>query len=493
MVVGTMSNSGKSVINAGLCRYFARRGVRVAPFKAQNMALNSFVTSEGGEMGRAQVCQAKAAGISPHTDMNPILLKPTGESFSQVIADGYPIDNFNARDYYSRKKEMKSIAHKAYDRLAAQYELIVIEGAGSPAEINLMDEDFVNMDMAEYAGADTILVADIDRGGVFASITGTIALLPPHFRSLIKGIIINKFRGDKSLIESGIQQINEMTGIPVLGVLPYIFNLSIEDEDSLGLENRSIDENYIIDIAVIHIPRISNFTDFLCLEKTGGVQVRYVNCPENMGIPDLIIIPGTKNVRADMAFLRENGFVQTLVRLSSQNIPVFGICGGYQMLGISIKDPYGVEGAAGSETGLGLLSVETVLEREKELAQVEGFTNSALPFAQKGTCFKGYEIHVGQTMAGGNTVFPLTVTRRRTENTNERVGAISDNGLIFGCYVHGIFDNATLRKQLLDWLCERKAVTPLNWNSDDGDEYDLLTDTIEEHVDLSYFANKCPV
>lgn len=488
MVVGTMSNAGKSVVAAGFCRLFARRGHAVAPFKAQNMALNSFVTQEGGEMGRAQVVQARAACVPPHTDMNPVLLKPLGEKGSQVIVDGHAIGNFSARDYYAMKSRMRAAAHAAYDRLAEQYELIVMEGAGSPAEINLQAEDFVNMDMADYAGAATVLVADIDRGGVFASILGTILLLQPRHRALLKGIIINKFRGDVSLLDSGIRDIEAMTGVPVLGVLPYLRDLRIEAEDSLHLEGRpakSDGQPEALHVAVIRLPRISNFTDFLVLERTRGVRVSYPCKPDDMQAADLIVIPGTKNTRADLRYLRETGWDRALQEARRKGTPLFGICGGFQMLGRTVSDPHGVEGVPGEERGLEFLSVATTLEPEKELAQVEGVTGASVPFASAGTRFEGYEIHAGRTSS--EEAGALEITRRRGAPVSESAGAVSSDGLVFGCYVHGFLDAAEIRTQLLEWLCRRKGIpVPIGAFELTGsvDEFDRLADAIEEHVDL---------
>jgi cobyric acid synthase CobQ/L-threonine-O-3-phosphate decarboxylase len=487
MVVGTTSNSGKSVVTAGLCRYFAGKGYAVAPFKAQNMSLNSFVTREGGEMGRAQVVQARAARLDPHTDMNPVLLKPMGESGSQVIVNGQPIGNFQAQAYYKMKSRIRTAVLEAYDRLAKRYDLIFLEGAGSPAEINLQAEDIVNMSMAEYANASVILVADIDRGGVFASIYGTVSLLPEKHRRLLSGVIINKFRGDESLLDSGIRQIEEMTGIPVLGVLPYVKDLRIDDEDSVSLDNRPLEAAAVLDVVVIRLPRISNFTDFLPLEHTRGIQVRYVNEPRDVAKPDLIVIPGTKNTRADLRFLRDAGWAEALTKARKSQVPIFGICGGYQMLGECVTDPSGVEGEKGEERGLCFLPITTVLEREKELAQVAGVTTADCLFAEPGTPFEGYEIHVGRTTATVPIKRPLAIMQRRTERGNEREGAVSEDGLVFGCYVHGLFDNDRLRAQLIAWLCRHKRVAPLDTApSPDtpADEFDRLSDLLEKHVDM---------
>ena len=492
MVVGTTSNAGKTIIVAGLCRLLARRGLSVAPFKAQNMALNSYVTEEGGEMGRAQVTQAYAAGVRPHTDMNPILLKPLGENGSQVIVNGQPIGNFKAREYYSMKTRMRRAAHAAYDRLAAQHEILVLEGAGSPAEINLMAEDFVNMDMAAYARARTVLVADIDRGGVFATILGTINLLPPSHRRLLAGIIINKFRGDASLLDSGIRDIEVMTGVPVLGVLPYMHDLRIEDEDSLGLERARETDGAVLHVTVIRLPRISNFTDYLAMERDSGISVRYADKVEMIGNPDLIILPGTKNTRADLKWLHAGGIGDWLSKARERGIPVIGICGGFQMLGISVIDKTGIEGEAGKTPGLGLLPVTTRITRRKELAQVEGVTASSFPFAERGTRYTGYEIHAGETdrIQDGNA--PLFVTRRRKAAVHEHAGAVSTDGLVFGCYIHGLFDDATLRTALWRRLCDRKGIAHdavAVSQENPSVAFDRLADLIEQNIRLDFLGD----
>jgi len=487
MVVGTTSDAGKSVVATGLCRLLVRHGLRVAPFKAQNMALNSYVTAEGGEMGRAQVVQAHAAGIRPHTDMNPVLLKPQGEHGSQVIVNGQPIGTLKAREFYAAKADMRRAAHEAYDRLASQYERIVLEGAGSPAEINLMEEDYVNMEMAAYAGAKTILVADIDRGGVFASIYGTLALIPERYRHLIVGIIINKFRGDVTLLESGIRDIEALTKVPVLGVLPYCRDLGIEEEDSLGLERLRGTGGRVLDIAIIRFPCISNYTDFLAMEGDTGINIRYIETPAALGSPDLIILPGTKSTRADLQWLHDTGFTAELKRARSLGIPLMGICGGFQMLGLDVEDPKGVEGEIGKTAGLGMLPVTTRLDSRKELAQVEGVTTSSLPFCLEGTRFCGYEIHAGVSSTDAAFTSPLTITRRQDCEGSEPVGAVSEDGGVFGCYVHGFFDDHQLRSHLWCWLCARKGIASDQVCAVENSQtavFDRLADLMEQHLDL---------
>ncbi len=489
MVVGTTSHAGKSVVAAGLCRYFARRGIGVAPFKAQNMALNSFVTDEGGEMGRAQVVQAQAAGVPPHTDMNPVLLKPMGDAGSQVVVNGKPIGNFPAREYYAMKERMRTEAHAAYDRLAGRFELIVMEGAGSPTEINLLDEDFVNLDMAAYAGAPAVLVADIDRGGVFATIFGTLELLPPRLRRHVKGVVINKFRGDVSLLEPGIRQIEERTGVPVLGVLPFERNLRIDDEDSLGLDDRRETPGGILDILVIRLPRISNFTDFVALEALPGVGVRYETNADRLGTPDLVVVPGSKNTLGDLRWLLANGWRDALVAAREAGIPVFGICGGYQMLGLSVSDPAGVEEAVSDEVpAIGFLPVRTAMASSKTLARVEGTTLDAFPFAPAGTPFTGYEIHMGRTLPEDESPTPLRITHRGDRTVSEPEGCLSGDGRVFGCYVHGFFDHVELRRGVVEWLCRKKGLPPDKWPPTEAagvDEFDRMADLLERHVDMA--------
>ncbi|MFZ2654550.1 MAG: cobyric acid synthase [Victivallales bacterium] len=563
MVVGTGSGSGKSLLVSALCRYFVRKGLHVAPFKAQNMSLNSFVTKEGGEMGRAQVVQAKAAKIEPHTDMNPVLLKPTGDAGSQLIVNGKATCNVTAKSYYEEKCELRKDAFKAFDRLAAKYDLIILEGAGSPAEINLQDKDFVNMAMAEHAKAKTILVADIDKGGVFASIYGTIMLIPPAQRQLIAGVVINKFRGDVSLLKSGIDEIEKLTGVPVLGVLPYIKNLRIEEEDSMGLEDRrqmtadgrrttegrgqradgkkpTTDDRRLttIYIAVVRLPRISNYTDFLTFETLDKIHVRYVERPDELGSPDMIFIPGSKNTCSDMQFLRESGFENKIKEARKSGIPVFGICGGYQMLGEKISDPHRVEGGAPSMKGLGLLPVETVIEKMKELAQVSGQVKTALPFANSGTPFTGYEIHMGKTIPtqrntkrqtkdtatecrGYNKstsvaaalccrdLIPKNVTSHDSQSAKSAVlkinrklgrdfsgadGTVSADGLVFGTYIHGIFDMQEMRDSLIRWLCSRKGIDAskiiLGGSYDPEPVFEKLADMLEKHLNLELIRHR---
>ncbi len=446
MIQGTMSNAGKSLLAAALCRIFRQDGYSCAPFKSQNMALNSFVTSEGLEMGRAQALQAEAAGIAPAVAMNPILLKPTSDVGSQVIVNGVPIGNMTAAEYFRKKRELLPVIKDAYSSLASAYDIVVIEGAGSPAELNLKSDDIVNMGMAKLAKAPVLLVGDIDRGGVFAQLLGTLSLLEPDERKMVKALVVNKFRGDREFFREGVEILERRGGIPVAGVIPYI-RCDIEDEDSLSekLGNRQAAE---IDIAVIRLPRISNFTDLDVFGQFDGVSVRYAASPGELGEPDLIILPGTKSTLADLRFLRESGF-EARIKQAAGKIPIIGICGGYQLLGREISDPGGAEGG-GSAQGLGLLETETVFSEKKTTEQVTGRFCEIPGFfgCLSGAEFSGYEIHHGVTENAGK---PLAVLSGGRED-----GAFSEN--IIGTYVHGIFDSAEVCGRLVKALCAKKGV-----------------------------------
>jgi len=463
MVVGTSSGSGKSVVAAGICRLLARQGMKTAPFKAQNMSLNSYVTPEGGEIGRAQAAQAEAAGIEPHTDMNPVLLKPEGNNRSQIILDGQAAFSLDAKSYYAEKRAIREVAWNAFDRLAERFEAIVLEGAGSPAEINLMDDDFVNMAMAEYAEARTVLVADIDRGGVFASILGTVKLLPPRHRELLAGIIINKFRGDASLLDSGIEQIEALTGVPVLGILPFIPNLPLDEEDSLALDSPTRHgggkdaTTRGLRVAVVKLPRISNFTDFAPLERRDDATLKYVFNPADVAAADLIILPGTKNTVSDLEWLRSAGLAAEIASAAERGVPIIGICGGFQMLGAEIADPLGVEGEPAVVQGLGLLDLRTELTEGKRLSRVEGATTDACPFAPEKTAFEGYEIHVGRSSNAIPGKRPMRITGKDGTPTDEPEGAVSLGGNVVGTYVHGLFDSAEIAGAVVAWAREKRG------------------------------------
>ncbi|MEO6097820.1 MAG: cobyric acid synthase [Fibrobacteria bacterium] len=502
MVLGTSSHAGKTTVAAAICRSLFRKGYRVAPFKAQNMSLNSWVTPEGAEIGRAQALQARAAGIEPHADMNPILLKPAGGQVMQVVALGKPIGVVSGREYYRRKAEMRSLVHAAYDRLASRFEVVVLEGAGSPAEINLRAEDLVNLSMAEHAGARCFLVADIERGGVFASILGTLSLIEPRHRSLIAGVLINKFRGDESLLDSGIREIQSLTGVPVLGVLPYLEGLVLEEEDSQGLRDSEVQGEARIDIVVIRFPFLSNFTDFQPFIGKKGVRLRYVDQAESVGNPDFIILPGSKNVRLDADFLRSKGLDRVLSAAAERGIPLFGICGGFQILGKRIRDPFGIEGEPGETEGLGLLAIETVLEKEKEVSRVDA-ENVGLPFLDSDAVCTGYEIHMGRTESLEEAAHASDANTRQSLQPVLRLlrknGAVCEGFSGFkslsqpvsGCYLHGLFDRPEVLQALFRWLSSRKG---LDWtdshpspadagNRAEPDELERIADWLESRFD----------
>lgn len=482
MIQGTMSNVGKSLVTAGLCRIFKQDGYKVAPFKSQNMALNSFITEEGLEMGRAQVMQAEAAGIAPSVLMNPILLKPTNDIGSQVIVNGEVLGTMSARDYFAYKKNLIPEIMKAYNALDQEYDIIVIEGAGSPAEINLKADDIVNMGMAKMVNAPVLLVGDIDRGGVFAQLIGTVDLLEEDERDLIKGLIINKFRGDKTILDPGIQIIEDKTGIPVVGVTPYV-NIQVDDEDSLSSRLEGKQEIDLIDIAVIRVPRISNFTDFNPFEMVDGVSLRYVKHVSELGNPDMIILPGTKNTMEDLLWMRQNGLEAAILKLVKTGVAIFGICGGYQMLGETLSDPDGVE-SGGEIRGMGLLPMDTVFAGNKTRTRVTGtFQQVDGVFANlTGVSFEGYEIHMGvSTRQEGRK--PLT----RLEQTGTLDGTWRDQ--IFGSYVHGIFDKEQVVKEIVVALGNKKGVdmtsaTAFDIESFKETQYDILADEMRKHLDM---------
>jgi adenosylcobyric acid synthase len=463
MVQGTGSNVGKSIIVTALCRIFRQDGYRVAPFKAQNMALNSFVTAGGGEMGRAQVLQAQACGLAPQVEMNPVLLKPTGNTASQVIVLGKPVGNMSARDYHLGKNmELLEIIEVALAKLRREYEIVVIEGAGSPAEVNLKDRDISNMRIARMAGAPVLLAADIDRGGALAAVVGTLALLEPDEERLVRGIIINKFRGDISLLEPALDFLKQRTGKPVLGVLPYM-SLNLPAEDSVCLEETARTGPAEIEIAVILLPRISNFTDFDALALEPGVRLRYIKEGDRLGEPDMIIIPGTKNTSDDLLYLYETGHAAAIRQASARGAAICGLCGGFQMLGRELHDPEHTESNRGELPGLGLLDAVTTFTADKVLAQAEGRVCAGGPlFGQSaGQDVSGYEIHMGRTALGPEAKPFLNVTRRGGQLASGHDGAVSSTGLIWGTYFHGIFDNDSFRGGLLGWLRQRRGLEEL--------------------------------
>ncbi|MDO4522189.1 MAG: cobyric acid synthase [Eubacteriales bacterium] len=493
MVQGTMSNAGKSLLTAGLCRIFKQDGYRVAPFKSQNMALNSFITEEGLEMGRAQVMQAEAAGVRPSVDMNPILLKPTNDVGSQVIVNGEVLGNMKAREYFAYKKKLIPDIMAAFHRLEEQYDIIVIEGAGSPAEINLKQEDIVNMGMAKMAKAPVLLVGDIDRGGVFAQLIGTVMLLEEEERSMVKGLIINKFRGDKTILEPGVRMLEERAGIPVVGVAPYL-QIQVEDEDSLTDRFSNTGEIGVIDIAVIRLPRISNFTDFNPFETMDGVSLRYVESVAQLGHPDMILLPGTKSTISDLLWLRQNGLEAAIKKAAASNVVVFGVCGGYQMLGELISDPQNTEGG-GTVPGMALLPMETVFENEKTRTRVSGQFAAVEGELQElsGIPLEGYEIHMGVTTLkdGARSLTGIRnhagADRENAEAVQKRDGAYRDN--VYGTYVHGVFDREEVTKAIVTALGRRKGldvseITSVDFAKFKETQYDLLAQGLREHLDM---------
>jgi adenosylcobyric acid synthase len=475
MLAGTGSDVGKSIVTAALCRIFKQDGYQPAPFKAQNMALNSYATPDGFEIGRAQAVQAEAAGVPCSTDMNPILLKPSSDRTSQVVLNGKPIGNRDAYDYFRKegREELRREVYAAFDRLSARYNPIVMEGAGSIAEINLRDTDLVNMPMARYADADVILVADIDRGGVFASAYGSIHLQLPEDRKRIKGIIINKFRGDIRLFDSGRQMLEDICGVPVLGVLPYFKNIHIEEEDSVSLDFKSRHaEADKVNIAVVLLRHMSNFTDFYSLENDARVHLFYTNNVDELAKADVIVVPGSKSTIDDLRELRRNGCAQAILQAYRNGATVLGICGGYQILGQEVIDSEGIEGDLRAMPGLGLLPVKTTLTADKVTRQVT-FRFRDLP----DEC-KGYEIHMGRTVA---TASPSAL--------NVLCDGTSDgyflNERCFGSYVHGLLDNKAVVDTILSRFEAVKSVQTVDYATYKEQQYDLLADHVRANLDMA--------
>lgn len=487
MIQGTMSNAGKSLLCAGLCRIFKQDGYKVAPFKSQNMALNSFITEEGLEMGRAQVMQAEAAGIKPSVLMNPILLKPTNDTGSQVIVNGEVLGNMSARDYFAYKKNLVPKVMEAFNKLADENDIIVIEGAGSPAEINLKDDDIVNMGMAKMAKAPVLLVGDIDRGGVFAQLIGTVILLDDDEREMVKGLIINKFRGDKSILDPGIEMLEKKSKVPVVGVAPYM-NIEVEDEDSLTERFHGNQEVGMIDIAVIRIPRISNFTDFNPFESIEGVSLRYVHSVNELKNPDMIILPGTKNTMEDLLWMRQNGLEAAILKAADEGTIIYGVCGGYQMLGETISDPEGVE-AGGEMKGMGLLPMDTVFVGNKTRTRVSGhYENVTGPLAEmNGVYLEGYEIHMGVTTLKEGAK-PFTKIKDFVSDSKEKAdGAYKDN--VYGTYVHSCFDKEGAAKAVVTAIAKHKGldvskIKGVDYQEFKETQYDILADTLRKYMDM---------
>jgi len=487
MFQGTGSGVGKSVLAAGFCRLLKNRGFRVLPFKAQNMALNSGVTPEGLEMGRAQIVQAEACGVFPDVRMNPILLKPQGSGVSQLISMGKVVRNCSAREYYTMAEENFRIAKQAFDSLKTEADWIVMEGAGSPAEINLQATDIVNMRMAEYAGAKVILVGDIDRGGVFAWLKGTYDLIQAQHRSLLHGMLINRFRGDVSLLEPGIEQFNKIVPVPVLGVIPWR-EMLLDDEDSQNLQSK-IDPEAKLDVAIIRLPHISNFTDFDPLKQISGISVRFVNRIPDLESADLIILPGSKNTLFDLRFLHEKGFAEKLNQLSGRTW-ILGICGGFQMLGEAVEDPNNMEssgasgeaetsGTGGCESGLGLLPMTTVLEGDKKLVRRRYKGINWL----NGLDWSGYEIHLGRTEFHKNQQESIVIEEVTAANDSS-LGVIDRKQKIIGTYIHGWLESPEVTQKLLALLTAETFDIPLSFQETKEREMDELALFLEEHCEV---------
>lgn len=498
-VLGTGSDVGKSLITAGICRFLHRAGMRVAPFKAQNMSLNSFVTPEGGEIGRAQALQAEACGILPHVDMNPILLKPESDNRSQVVVRGSVWSRENASTYFERRPQLWAIVQDSYARLAQQYETIVIEGAGSAAEMNLRDRDLVNWPIVELADARVILVADIDRGGVFAQVLGTVDLLEPDERDRVCGVVINKFRGDPKLFADGVSFVESRSGIPVLGVVPFLQDLLLDQEDSLHRErDRRVEfSTEQINIAVISLPHMSNFTDFNSLMAEPDVALNYVTTPSLLAQADIVIVPGSKNTLTDLSYLREQGYSRILERHVCSGRELVGICGGYQMLGRTISDSHHVE-QGGISSGLGYLSIETELSQKKCTEQVEANPTDTLVADQ--TIVRGYQVHMGVTVYRNERpcfrlqrrVSPIGGAHSLTAVQEDSCdGAIREDGLVWGTYIHGVFDEPSFRRAWLNRARARKGLLPVGVHTSRSvtarlrGELDRWTDHLSRSLDMA--------
>ncbi len=526
MIQGTMSGAGKTFLTAGLCRIFKQDGYSAAPFKAQNMSLNSFITDEGLEMGRAQVVEAEAAGTVPEVSMNPILLKPNSDTGSQLVVKGEVRGDFTAEEYYKFKKKLMPSVLESFNDLAERFDIIVIEGAGSPAEINLRDDDLVNMGLAEAVDAPVILVGDIDRGGVFAQLYGTVELMTDEERARVKAFVINKFRGDEDILTPGFDLLYDKVPIPVAGVIPYM-DIDIDDEDSLSqrlagskenTSNRSPKGGGFLNISVIKFPRIANFTDFNALERLPGVNLKYVLKPEELYGSDMIILPGTKSTMSDLEWLRKAGFESVIVRAAEKGVPVFGICGGFQMLGKTLSDPFGVESGKSEEEGtktvrgLGLLPVNTVFAREKTRTRVRGLADGF-----NNVPIEGYEIHMGETsLTGGRNFSVLIETAGKEKPAGEETaggkgiegdtvktdGCVSGN--VYGTYVHGIFDSSEMQKEIVRKLSENKIFYGIRFDPEENaaatretvsgsksdvnykeEQYDRLADIVRESLDMN--------
>jgi adenosylcobyric acid synthase len=481
MVQGTSSDAGKSVICAALCRWLREEGYTVAPFKAQNMALNAMAVPGGGEIGWAQVMQAEAAQTEPLVQMNPVLLKPISDTVCQVVLEGRPIGHMSAAAYQEYKKTAFTVVLDCLQQLRHNFDVVVIEGAGSPAEVNLRDHDIVNMRLAAACGAPVLLAADIDCGGVFASVAGTMALLEEYERRLVRGIVINKFRGFKEKLQPGLEMLERITAVPVAGVLPYLEGLSLPAEDSLGLRGGGSGS---LEVAVIALPRISNFTDYHVLTAGEGVMLRYVRRAEEVGSPHLVILPGTKDTLGDLSYLRQSGLDKAITAARRRGTAIVGICGGFQLLGRRISDASACDGRGGVGYGLGLLEVETMFSGEKRTARVKGYT------LEHGEELEGYEIHMGHSTLLAGRPFAMLQEgsgRRYTE------GAVSDDGQVFGTYLHGLFDGVSFRRGFFNRLRQKNGLPKLNTAAESAGErreasYRLLAQAVREHLDTGLLA-----
>lgn len=490
MVQGTSSHAGKSILVAALCRIFAQEGFRVAPFKAQNMSLNSYATPDGGEIGRSQAVQAAAAMVSPRVEMNPVLLKPEGDRRSQVVVLGRPRTAASPREYHRLQASIWGQVTTALHSLRSEYDLVVIEGAGSPAEINLKQQDIVNMRVALHATAPVLLVGDIDRGGVFAQLVGTMELLDAEERERVKGFVINKFRGDPALLDSGLDFLAERTGVPVVGVLPYFSDIHIPEEDSLGLvpEADGRDET-AVDVAVIRLPHIANFDDFDPLRHQPGVRLRYVSRPADFGDPDLVVVPGSKTTVSDLDWLRAGGIEEEILAARHQGTPVIGICAGYQMLGTRLLDPHRVESSQPEAQGMGLLPTSTTFSKEKATYQtrVRVTGDRGLLSGCRGTEAVAYEIHMGVT-TGQSRPLPLVIESRSSVRVDLPEGALDEEGLTLGTYLHGLFHNPEVRRSILECAGRRRGLTLAGgWPQfDQNAEYDKLAGWARANLDMGY-------
>lgn len=483
MILGTGSSVGKSVITAGLCRVLKQEGFKVAPFKSQNMALNSFITKKGNEMGRAQVVQAEAAMIEPDVRMNPILLKPSADKMAQVIIEGKVFKNMTAMEYDNYKPKLKEMIKGIYNDLSSENDIIVIEGAGSPAEINLRKNDLVNMGMAEISDSPVIIVGDIDRGGVFASLYGTYELLQESEKKRVKGVIINKFRGDIDILKPGLAQLEALINVPVIGVVPY-FDIQIEDEDSVSDRFKKNNKTGEINIEILYLPHISNFTDFNIFNTFEDVNVRYIMRGEKIGNPDVLIIPGSKNTIEDLIYLRNSNLEEQILRANRKGVTIVGICGGYQMLGNSLKDPHKTESNIESVNGLGLLDVETVFELEKNTTQIEGY------IIGDGSKISGYEIHMGKTILNEDAKPFLVIDKKLGESVNIIDGAVNNKNNVYGTYIHGIFDSVEFSRNFINKIRKEKGLD--DFSKDDikvysdfkNEEYNKLANLLKENLDI---------